>query len=48
MAQENVERVDDHHIDAFIALSEFSRAKHREFGLSAEMEVLPYFLPGRM
>ncbi|HEV2100877.1 MAG TPA: glycosyltransferase, partial [Stellaceae bacterium] len=34
-----------HHIDAFIALSEFSRAKHREFGFRAEMEVLPCFLP---
>ena len=35
------------HLDAFIALSEFSRAKHREFGFSAEMEVLPCFLPDR-
>jgi glycosyltransferase involved in cell wall biosynthesis len=34
-----------HHVDAFIALSEFSRAKHREFGFSREMEVLPGFLP---
>lgn len=33
------------HIDAFIALSEFSRTKHREFGFCAEMEVLPCFLP---
>jgi len=33
------------HIDAFIALSEFSRAKHREFGFRAEMEVLPCFVP---
>lgn len=33
-----------HHIDAFIALSEFSRDKHREFGFPAEMEVLPCFL----
>lgn len=33
------------HIDAFIALSEFSRTKHREFGFSAEMEVLPCFVP---
>jgi len=32
-------------IDAFIAMSEFSRAKHREFGFPFEMEVLPYFLP---
>jgi glycosyltransferase involved in cell wall biosynthesis len=29
----------------FIALSEFSRAKHREFGFPIEMEVLPCFLP---
>ena len=33
------------HIDTFIAMSEFSRAKHREFGFEAEMDVLPYFLP---
>lgn len=33
------------HVDAFIAMSEFSRAKHREFGFRREMEVLPYFLP---
>ncbi len=33
------------HIDVFIAKSEFSRAKHHEFGFSREMEVLPYFLP---
>jgi glycosyltransferase involved in cell wall biosynthesis len=33
------------HIDAFIAMSEFSRDKHREFGFTREMEVLPYFLP---
>jgi glycosyltransferase involved in cell wall biosynthesis len=33
------------HVDAFIAMSEFSRAKHREFGFKREMEVLPYFLP---
>ena len=33
------------HVDAFIAMSEFSRAKHREFGFTREMEVLPYFLP---
>jgi glycosyltransferase involved in cell wall biosynthesis len=32
-------------VDAVIAMSEFSRAKHREFGLRQEMEVLPYFLP---
>jgi glycosyltransferase involved in cell wall biosynthesis len=34
-----------HHVDAFIAVSEFSRAKHREFGFSREMEVVPLFLP---
>jgi glycosyltransferase involved in cell wall biosynthesis len=33
------------HLDAIIAMSEFSRDKHREFGLEREMEVLPYFLP---
>jgi glycosyltransferase involved in cell wall biosynthesis len=33
------------HVHAFIALSEFSRAKHKEFGFSREMEVLPGFLP---
>lgn len=32
-------------IDAVIAMSEFSRRKHREFGLERDMEVLPYFLP---
>lgn len=32
-------------VDAFVAMSEFSRAKHREFGFPTEMEVLPYFLP---
>ena len=32
-------------MDLIIAKSEFSRAKHREFGLRQEMEVLPYFLP---
>ena len=32
-------------IDLFIAMSEFSKAKHREFGFSRPMEVLPYFLP---
>jgi len=32
-------------IDRFIAMSEFSRAKHHEFGFPFEMEVLPYFLP---
>jgi glycosyltransferase involved in cell wall biosynthesis len=33
------------HVDAFIAMSEFSRQKHREFGFPREMEVLPYFVP---
>lgn len=32
-------------VDAFIALSEFSRAKHREFGFPREMDVLPHVLP---
>ncbi|MDW4549860.1 glycosyltransferase family 4 protein [Defluviimonas sp. D31] len=32
-------------VDLIVAKSEFSRAKHREFGLRHEMEVLPYFLP---
>ncbi len=34
-----------HHVDSFIAMSEFSRQKHKEFGFPREMEVLPYFLP---
>jgi len=34
-----------HHVDTFIAMSEFSRLKHKEFGFPREMEVLPYFLP---
>lgn len=33
------------HVDAFIAMSEFSRDKHREFGFSRDMEVVNYFLP---
>ncbi len=33
------------HIDSFIAMSEFSRQKHKEFGFPREMVVLPYFLP---
>ncbi|WP_138935615.1 glycosyltransferase family 4 protein [Roseovarius arcticus] len=33
------------HMDLIIAKSEFSRAKHREFGLRQQMQVLPYFLP---
>lgn len=32
-------------MDLIIAKSEFSRAKHHEFGLRQKMEVLPYFLP---
>lgn len=32
-------------LDVVIAMSEFSRSKHKEFGLRQEMEVLPYFLP---
>ena len=32
-------------VDAFIALSEFSRAKHHEFGFPRDMDVLPYFVP---
>lgn len=33
------------HVDAIIAKSEFSRQKHREFGLTRDMDVIPYFLP---
>ena len=33
------------HVDAFIAMSEFSRDMHRNRGFKREMEVLPYFLP---
>lgn len=33
------------HIDTFVAMSEFSREKHREFGFPREMEVLGPFLP---
>lgn len=33
------------HVDAFIAMSEFSRDKHREFGFGRDMEVVNYFLP---
>jgi glycosyltransferase involved in cell wall biosynthesis len=32
------------HVDALIAMSEFSRDKHREFGLARPMEVVPGFL----
>ena len=33
------------HVDTFVAMSEFSREKHREFDFPRPMEVLPYFLP---
>lgn len=33
------------HVDAFIAMSEFSRDMHRSRGFTRDMEVLPYFLP---
>lgn len=33
------------HVDAFIAMSGFSREKHREFGFPRPMEVVNYFLP---
>lgn len=33
------------HVDTFVAMSEFSRDKHREFGFSRDMEVVNYFLP---
>jgi glycosyltransferase involved in cell wall biosynthesis len=33
------------HVDGFIAMSEFSRRKHLEFGFPRDMDVLPYFLP---
>ncbi len=32
-------------VTRFVALSEFSRAKHREMGFPRDMEVLPLFLP---
>ena len=32
-------------VDVFVAFSAFSRAKHREFGFTREMIVLPPFLP---
>lgn len=35
-------------VDLFIARSEFSRTKHREFGFERPMSVLPYFVPGEM
>jgi glycosyltransferase involved in cell wall biosynthesis len=34
-----------HYVDSFIAMSEFSRAKHKEFGFPRAMDVVPYFLP---
>lgn len=34
-----------HHVNQFIAMSEFSRAKHAEFGFPAPMRVLPYLIP---
>ena len=33
------------HVDVLLAQSEFSRERHREFGLRRPMEVLPPFLP---
>ncbi len=33
------------HVDTVIAMSEFSRQKHLEFGLPCDPDVLPYFLP---
>jgi glycosyltransferase involved in cell wall biosynthesis len=33
------------HVDTFIAKSEFSRNKHKEFGFPRKMHVVPYFLP---
>jgi glycosyltransferase involved in cell wall biosynthesis len=33
------------HVDTFIAVSEFSRDKHREFGFPRDMEVVNNFLP---
>ena len=33
------------HVDGFIAMSEFSRKKHHEFGFARDMEVVNYFLP---
>ena len=32
-------------VDVFVAMSEFSRMKHREFGFPREMSVLPQFMP---
>lgn len=36
------------HVHRFIAMSEFSRQKHYEFGFPREMEILPCFLPDPM
>lgn len=33
------------HVDAFIAMSDFSKKKHEEFGFPREMETINYFLP---
>jgi glycosyltransferase involved in cell wall biosynthesis len=33
-----------HHVEAFIAMSEFSRLKHHEFGFARDMEVIPGFI----
>jgi glycosyltransferase involved in cell wall biosynthesis len=33
------------HIDAFIAMSEFSRKKHHDLGFPREMDVVNYFIP---
>lgn len=35
------------HVHEFIAISEFSRAKHAEFGFPRDMTVLPYAMPDR-
>lgn len=35
------------HVDTFIAMSDFSRKKHREFGFRRDMEVVNYFLPDK-
>ncbi|MBI1722739.1 MAG: glycosyltransferase family 4 protein [Gemmatimonadetes bacterium] len=36
------------HVDAFIAMSEFSRRKHQEFGFPRDMDVVPSFLPDQV
>ncbi len=35
-------------VDSVIAMSEFSREKHREFGLARPMDLLPCFVPDRV